>query len=198
MSTFPVVTELMHLLHLRMRFCYMLLAQLLTYKSVQQNRIRLQTNVPPRTLEGTLYTICPQTSVIAISTSSTTHHIIPISSLTSFTILALVAPSSSQGPNTTTTTLAPLKTSALLARANAALERAKEKASRTNKDVSKEAQEIFDALYRQFPGTRWAGKDMVVLDSVLIKGPGYRSEDCKAAKGGEGALGRVKKVVSFV
>ena len=161
------------------------------------NRIRLQTNVPPRTLEGTLFTICPQTSVIAISTSATTHHIIPISSLTSFTILALVSPSSSQGPNTATT-LAPLKTSALLARATASLERAKEKASRTNKDVSKEAQEIFDALYRQFPGTRWAGKDMVVLDSVLIKGPGYRSEDCKAGKGGEGAVGRVKKVVSLV
>ena len=85
----------------------------------------------------------------------------------------------------------------MLARANAALERAKEKASRTNKEVGKEAQEIFDALYRQFPGTRWAGKDMVVLDAVLIKGPGYRSEDCKAGKGGEGAVGRVKKVVSF-
>ena len=38
---------------------------------------------------------------------------------------------------------------------------------------------------------------MVVLNSVLIKGPGYRVEDCKAGKGGEGAVGRVKKVVSF-
>ncbi len=39
---------------------------------------------------------------------------------------------------------------------------------------------------------------MVVLDAVLIKGPGYRTEDCKAGKGGEGAVGRVKKVVSLV
>lgn len=39
---------------------------------------------------------------------------------------------------------------------------------------------------------------MVVLDAVLIKGPGYRTEDCGAnGKDGAGALGRVKKVVSL-
>lgn len=173
----------------------------------QINRIRIQTTTP-QTLEGTVFTICPVTSLLAICATSTPTpptnpptttpappttktHIIPLSALTSFTLLPSTTPV--QPPPVT-----PLKPSTLLARANAALNLAKEKAARINKDVSKETQEIFDALYKQFPGTRWAGKDMVVLDAVLIKGPGYRTEDCKAGKGGEGAVGRVKKVVSLV
>ena len=44
--------------------------------------------------------------------------------------------------------------------------------------------------------TRWEGKDIVVMDHVVVKGPGYRSEDCKAGKEAASALGRVKKVVS--
>lgn len=39
---------------------------------------------------------------------------------------------------------------------------------------------------------------MVVLDVVLIKGPGYKSDDCRAnGKEGAGPLARVKKVVSY-
>ena len=137
--------------------------------------------------------MCPLTSVIALSTTASkpVYHVVPFSSLNNFTILS---------PPTTTppAPLPPLKTAAFEARANAALARAKAKAARINKDVSKEGQEIFDALYKQFPGTRWAGKDMVVLDTVLIKGPGYRVEDCAAnGKEGAGALGRVKKIVSL-
>lgn len=117
-------------------------------------------------------------------------HVIPLSSITHIAVPSLDTPPAP-------TPLPPLNMAALQARANAAVEREKEKARRTNKDVSKEAQEIFDALYRQFPGTRWAGKDMVVLDAVLIRGPGYRVEDCGAnGKEGAGALARVKKVVS--
>lgn len=44
--------------------------------------------------------------------------------------------------------------------------------------------------------TRWEGKDIVVMDHVTVKGPGYRSEDCRAAKEATSALARVKKVVS--
>lgn len=44
--------------------------------------------------------------------------------------------------------------------------------------------------------TRWDGKDIVVLDQVVVKGPGYRSEDCRAGKEAGSALARVKKVVS--
>lgn len=34
------------------------------------------------------------------------------------------------------------------------------------------------------------------MDQVVVKGPGYRSEDCKAGKEAGSALARVKKVVS--
>ena len=160
---------------------------------ILKNRVRIQSTNPSNpTIEGVVFTVCPQTSLLALSTPppKVTYHVVPFSALTSFTIL-------SPSPNTPLAPLPALKTSTLQARANTALERAKEKASRINKEVSKEAQEIFDALYRQFPGTRWAGKDMVVLDAVLIKGPGYRPEDCAAnGKDGAGALARVKKVVS--
>ena len=44
--------------------------------------------------------------------------------------------------------------------------------------------------------TRWEGKDIVVMDQVIVKGPGYRSEDCRARKEAGSALARVKKVVS--
>ena len=44
--------------------------------------------------------------------------------------------------------------------------------------------------------TRWDGKDIVVMDQVVVKGPGYRSEDCRAGKEAGSALARVKKVVS--
>lgn len=61
--------------------------------------------------------------------------------------------------------------------------------------MGKEAQEIFDALNRMLP-TRWDGKDIIVMDQVVVKGPGYRSEDCRAEKEAGSALARVKKVVS--
>ena len=44
--------------------------------------------------------------------------------------------------------------------------------------------------------TRWDGKDIVVMDQVVVKGPGYRTEDCKAGKEAGSALTRVRKVVS--
>ncbi len=46
--------------------------------------------------------------------------------------------------------------------------------------------------------TKWDGKDIVVMDQVVVKGPGYRSEDCKAGKEAGSALARVKKVVSQI
>lgn len=44
--------------------------------------------------------------------------------------------------------------------------------------------------------TKWDGRDIVVMDQVIVKGPGYRSEDCRAGKEAGSALARVKKVVS--
>ena len=61
--------------------------------------------------------------------------------------------------------------------------------------MSKEAQDIFDGLYRTLP-TRWDGDNIVVNDAVVITAP-YRAEDCRVGGGQQaGMLGRVKKVVS--
>ncbi len=63
--------------------------------------------------------------------------------------------------------------------------------------MPKEAQELFAAIGRQLP-TRWSGNDIVVMDQVIVKGPGYGSGDCRAAKTVvAGTLERVKKVVSL-
>lgn len=83
-----------------------------------------------------------------------------------------------------------------MARAHANLAKEKEKASRINRDVPKEAQDLFAAIGRQLP-TRWNGNDIVVMDQVIVKGPGYTSGECKAGKNVvAGTLERVKKVVS--
>lgn len=84
-----------------------------------------------------------------------------------------------------------------MARAHAALAKEKEKASKVNTSVPKEAQDLFAAIGRQLP-TRWNGNDIVVMDQVVVKGPGYGSGDCRAAKNVvAGTLERVRKVVSL-
>lgn len=131
-------------------------------------------------------------ALLAISTgplSSPTHHVLPFSALSSLAVLSLpsTAPTS-QG-------IGPLDTTALLDRANTAVTTAKEKAAKVNKAVGREIQEIFDALDKQF-SARWKEKDIIVMERVVLRGPGYRVEDCKViTKDGEGLLGRVKKVV---
>lgn len=61
--------------------------------------------------------------------------------------------------------------------------------------MNKEAQDIFDGLYRTLP-TRWDGSNIVVNDAVVITAP-YRAEDCRVGAGQQASmLGRVKKVAS--
>lgn len=71
----------------------------------------------------------------------------------------------------------------------------KEIASKKNKAVGKEAQDLFDGLSRTLP-TRWDGNNIVVMDSVVVTAP-YRGEDCRAGSGVPvQTLNRVRKVVS--
>lgn len=152
-------------------------------------------------MEGTLFTACPITNLVAIATPTSpntppTHHILPISSIQNFTLLS--APPAFNGfvaPPNTTPALNTVPTAALLARADAAVAQLKEAASRKNKNVGKEAQDLFDGVSRTLP-TRWDGNNIVVMDSVVISAP-YRGEDCRAGAGVQaGILSRVRKVVS--
>lgn len=148
-------------------------------------------------LEGTIILIDPTLNVLAFATRppKTTHHILALSSLKDFELLPNNAfPLPSLPPSGSPPAL---DTEALLARANAAVLKAKEKAAKRNPSVGKEAQEIFDAIGRQLP-TRWEGRDIVVMDQVIVKGPGYRGEDCRTGKDvTQGTLARVRKVVSY-
>lgn len=164
--------------------------------------IRLQTTLPSQpTIEGTLFTACPITNLVAVATTTSpntppTHHILPITSIHNFTLLSVPPPSNDfSSPPNTTPPLSSVPTAALLARADAAVARLKEAASRKNKNVGKEAQDLFDGISRTLP-TRWDGNNIVVMDSVVISSP-YRGEDCKAGNGvPPTTLSRVRKVVS--
>ncbi|KAF7726456.1 hypothetical protein EC973_008691 [Apophysomyces ossiformis] len=59
--------------------------------------------------------------------------------------------------------------------------------------VTKEAQEIFDALSKTLP-CRWSNETIVVLDEVLIPPP-YEVESCKANASSSASLARVRKVL---
>lgn len=152
-------------------------------------------------MEGTLFTACPLTNLVAIAvpasaTGPPTHHILPISSIQNFTLIsAPPAPSSFASPPNTTPALSGVPTTALRARADAAVARLKEAASRKNKAVGKEAQDLFDGLSRTLP-TQWDGNNIVVMGSVVVSAP-YRGEDCRAENGVPAhTLNRVRKVVS--
>ncbi|CAO3633798.1 unnamed protein product [Mucor hiemalis] len=59
--------------------------------------------------------------------------------------------------------------------------------------VTKEAQDIFNALSKTLP-CRWSKDTIVVMDEILITPP-YSVNDCKANSTSAASLARVKKVV---
>lgn len=175
-----------------------------TYKNLVlsrhfQHRVRLQTTIAgAESLQGVILNVSPSLNIIAIVTAPppSTHHILALSALKDFELLP---PSAFSMPVMAAPERPPpLDMDAAMARANAALAKAKEKAAKRNLSVGKEVQEIFDAIGKTLP-VRWDGKDIVVMDQVVVKGPGYKGDDCVAGKNaGQGALPRVRKVVSDV
>ncbi|KAF2101923.1 hypothetical protein NA57DRAFT_73360 [Rhizodiscina lignyota] len=171
-------------------------------------RIRVTTSTN-QTLEGTLYTACPITNVIALNTTPPPpnpssniaaqpgdYHIIPVSQVQSLTILHLPGePDRLDGPGFQGALPSTYKvdTEALNARVDAAVKKLKEKEATRNKGASKEGQEIFDQMARTLP-TRWHENNIVVNDNVMIKPP-YRLEDCAANKDHQHSLQHVKKIL---
>ncbi|PGH14279.1 hypothetical protein AJ79_03101 [Helicocarpus griseus UAMH5409] len=184
-------------------------------------RIRVTTIAPVSvTHEGTLFTACPITNLIAINTSPAPptpmtsgtpalahpgdYHIIPVSSIQSFELLSLPPKSASsnaaeQVPSFSNAypSIYPLDIRALKNREAAAIAKLHEREQRRGKGVSKEAQDLFDAFSRTMPA-RWQGTSIVVADTVVINKP-YHVDNCRSLSPDDGgaALMRVRKVLEM-
>ncbi|KAL4867258.1 hypothetical protein BDV12DRAFT_171577 [Aspergillus spectabilis] len=165
-------------------------------------RVRISTNPATSTIEGTLFTACPITNVVAINTADGTpgnYHIIPISRIQSFQILSL-APSSQIAESPSFSDAIPslhaLDIRALKNREASAIAKIQEGEARRGKGVTREAQDLFDAFSRTMP-TRWDGSSIIVADAVSIPPP-YRVDDCRPLVAGDtAALARVRKVLEM-
>ncbi|KAF2848233.1 hypothetical protein T440DRAFT_174076 [Plenodomus tracheiphilus IPT5] len=160
------------------------------------------------TLEGTLFTACDLTHSLAINTAPAPpnpsaplssqpgdYHIIPFAHLISFDILSLAerTPESQHGFAGAQPTISKVDLAAGRAREEQTIREMKKKDAQKGKGVSKEAQDLFDAISRTLP-TRWADTQIIVSDSVLIQAP-YTLENIKAPADKVQAENHVRKVV---
>lgn len=184
-------------------------------KALDIDSVRITTNSPApsssTSLEGTLFTACPITNLVAINTKPNPnpsdakqaqagdYHIIPVSRIQNFQIISLPSSSSNNTENSPSFTDAvppvqALDTRALKAREATAISKVLEGEARRGKGVTQEAQDLFDAFSRTMPA-RWDGTSIIVADAVRIASP-YRVDDCRPLVAGDmAALNRVRKVV---
>ncbi|KAE8412390.1 anticodon-binding domain-containing protein [Aspergillus pseudocaelatus] len=168
-------------------------------------RVRITTAPVFTTIEGTLFTACPITNLVAINTAADTkqtaadYRIIPISRIQSFQLLSL-APSSNSAEGPSFADAVPsvhaLDIRALKTREANAVGKLQEGEAKRGKGVTREAQDLFDAFSRTMP-TRWDGTSIIVADAVSIAAP-YLVDDCQPLVAGDtAALARVRKVLEM-
>lgn len=174
-------------------------------------RVRITTAQPiPSTFEGTLFTACPITNLVAVNTAPAPnpgdakqaqngdYRVIPISRIQNFQLLALAPPSNNSSSSFTDAqpTIQALDTRALRARESKAIGEALDREARRGKGVTTQAQDLFDAFSRTMPA-RWNGHSIIVADAVTIAAP-YRVDDCRSiVEGDTAALARVRKVLEM-
>ncbi|KAJ5759351.1 hypothetical protein N7520_006507 [Penicillium odoratum] len=173
-------------------------------------RVRITTAAPTTsTFEGTLFTVCPITNLVAVNTSPVTtstdskqaqsgdYHVIPVSRIQSFQLISLPS-NTSDSPSFTDAqpTIQALDTRALKAREIKAVSEILDREARRGKGVTREAQDIFDAFSRTMPA-RWDGPNIIVADAVTIAAP-YRVDECRPlVEGDTAALAHVRKVLEM-
>ncbi|KAJ9664809.1 hypothetical protein H2201_005030 [Coniosporium apollinis] len=156
-------------------------------------RIRITTTLPSHTLEGTLFTACTLTNLIALNITSAPpnpsstlsnqpadYHIVPVSHIQSFQLLSLPPTNGSGGFEAAVPGIHRVDTEALRQREAAAVRKLKEKEAMRGRGVGREAQEMFDALAKIYPA-RWDNSTIIVNDAVMIDKP-YTPEACRAPK----------------
>ncbi|KAK9786298.1 hypothetical protein WJX73_006824 [Symbiochloris irregularis] len=79
----------------------------------------------------------------------------------------------------------------------AALQAAREQAAKIGVGVTREGQQIFDSLEKQYR-CEWRGKDIAVLGCVIISEP-YQASNCRTSKQeDQGVLERIQKMVEAI
>ncbi|KAL4895384.1 anticodon-binding domain-containing protein [Aspergillus ambiguus] len=166
-------------------------------------RVRITTAQRPP-IEGTLFTADPVTNLVAINTADpknpqADYRIFPISRIQSFQLLSLATSAAAPDGPSFAEAVPPvhaLDTRALKNREASAVAKLHESEARRGKGVTREAQDIFDAISRTMP-VRWDGTAIVVADAVTISAP-YRPDDCRPLVAGDNAaLLRVRKVLEM-
>jgi hypothetical protein len=175
-------------------------------------RVQITTTLQNHTVEGSIFTVCPLNSAIAVDSTPVPpnpataaanqpgdYHIIPLANIQSFKILSLAGlPARADGYGSGTPSgavnVTKVDMQALKAREEAEIQRLKQREEMKGRGVTKEAQEIFDHFNRMYQ-TRWHGTTIIVDESVLVEPP-YKTENCKAPKDKPAAaLPQIKKVL---
>ncbi|PWY78252.1 hypothetical protein BO70DRAFT_60345 [Aspergillus heteromorphus CBS 117.55] len=167
-------------------------------------RVRISTSPVASTIEGTLFTACPITNLVAINTAdgpqtqAGDYRIIPVSRIQSFQLLSLPTSSNPDGSSFSDAVppLQALDIRSLKTREATAVGKLQESEARRGKGVTREAQDLFDAFSRTMPA-RWDGNKIIVADAVAIAAP-YRPDDCQPLVAGDtAALARVRMVLEM-
>jgi hypothetical protein len=117
-------------------------------------RVKLTTATPNSiTLEGTIFTACRTSNILAICTSSAAsassspsdYHLIPVSRIQSIDVLSLPT---TTNPEEVQPSISRIDLKALKARETAAIRKIRERDATKGKGVTREAQDIYDALAR--------------------------------------------------
>ena len=135
-----------------MSHCYMW--KLEPSADINHHRVKLTTAAPNSiTLEGTIFTACRTTNILAICTTSAAsststssdYHLIPVSRIQSIDVLSLP---NSTNPEEVQQSISRVDLKALKSRETATIRKIKERDATKGKGVTREAQDIFDALAR--------------------------------------------------
>ncbi|KAF1973375.1 hypothetical protein BU23DRAFT_464965 [Bimuria novae-zelandiae CBS 107.79] len=177
------------------------------YKAVGA-RIKITCAPHNNVLEGTLFTTCNITNAIAINTAPAPpnpsaplssqpgdFHIIPFAHILNFELVggAERAPESGPGFDGALPSISKVDLAAIKAREEQTIRKMKERDAQKGKGVSKEAQEVFDAVSRTLP-SRWADTRIIVNDAVIIDPP-YTLENLSAPPGKEQSVAMVRKIL---
>ncbi|KAF2478095.1 uncharacterized protein BDR25DRAFT_299807 [Lindgomyces ingoldianus] len=177
------------------------------YKAVGA-RIKITCAPHNNILEGTLFTTCNITNAIAINTAPAPpnpsaplasqpgdYHIIPFAHILSFDLVGPGerVPESGPGFDGALPSISKVDLEALKAREERTIREMKQKDAMRGKNVTREAQDIFDFIARTLP-TRWAEPSIVVNDSVMIDPP-YTVENLRANKDKAQSLAHVRKIL---